>query len=126
MDSNDPQNKAARWQTAGPASVEFPRRRLGRIVHDERGQASMEWERVTPGERDAPKRVALSIVEDESPTARMQRLSSSATGVNPYDRGIETRAQRADRARRPSDMRKLDEWIRQKRAVEALRNQRED
>lgn len=86
----------------------------------------MEWERVTPDEKDAPARVALSIVEDESPTARMVRLSSSATGVNPYDRGIESRGARPEKARRPADLRKLDAWIRQKRAVEALRRGEDD
>lgn len=86
----------------------------------------MEWERVTADEKDAPQRVALAIVEDESPTARMLRLSSSANGVNPYDRGVEIRGGRAGKPRRPADLRKLDAWIRQKRAVEALRRGEDD
>jgi hypothetical protein len=111
---------------SGPTSVEFPRRRLGRVVHDERGQASVEWERLE-GEEARASRVALSVVEDPSPTARSLRLSSMAGGVNPYDRGVEVRREAGGgKPRSPADLRKLDAWIKQRRAVEALRNKDED
>jgi hypothetical protein len=123
-DSDKPDR--ARLLDSGPSSVEFPRRRLGRIVHDERGQASVEWERLEGAEARAP-RVALSIVDDPSPTARSLRLSSMAGGVNPYDRGVESRVTAGDgKPRKPSDLRKLDAWIKQRRAVEALRKDNDD
>lgn len=126
MDNDNDKPGRARLQDSGPSSVEFPRRRLGRIVHDERGQASVEWERLDGDEARAP-RVALSIVEDTSPTARSLRMSSTAGGVNPYDRGVEARRDAGNaRTRSPADLRKLDAWIKQRRAVEALRKQNED
>lgn len=126
MDNDSNKPGRARLLDSGPASVEFPRRRLGRVVHDERGQASVEWERLDGDEARAP-RVALSIVEDASPTARSLRLSSMAGGVNPYDRGVEIRRAGGDgKPRKPADLRKLDAWIKQRRAVEALRKQDED
>lgn len=125
MDNNNDKSGRARLLDSGPSSVEFPRRRLGRIVHDERGQASVEWERLDGDEARAP-RVALAIVEDASPTARSLRLSSAAGGVNPYDRGVEARRDGGGKARSPADLRKLDAWIKQRRAVEALRKQNED
>lgn len=126
MDNDNNKRTVTPWQAAGPSSVEFPRRRLGRIVHDERGRASMEWERIDPGERDAPPRVPLAIVEDPSPTARSMRLSSSGHGVDPYDRGVENRRESGSRARGPADLRQLDAWIRQRRAVEANRRSGDD
>jgi hypothetical protein len=127
MDDEKNKRPVRPWQQAGPTSVEFPRRRLGRIVHDERGQASMEWERVEPDERGTSPRLALSLVDDPAPTARSLRLSSANQGVDPYDRGIETTAERAVHPRRrPGDLRQLDAWIRQRRAVEANRRSEDD
>jgi hypothetical protein len=126
MDDEKNKRLAPPWQQAGPTSVEFPRRRLGRIVHDDRGQASMEWERVEANEREAVQRVALEVVDDPSPTARSLRLSSAGKGVDPYDRGVEKQDDGGQRARRPADLRKLDEWIRQRRAVEANRRGDDD
>jgi hypothetical protein len=126
MDNHDDKPGRARLQHSGPPSVEFPRRRLGRIVHDERGRASVEWELLDGDEARAP-RVALSIVEDTPPTARSFRMSCTADGVNPYDRGVELRRDGGNGKRRsPADLRKLDAWIKQRRAVEALRKQNED
>lgn len=125
MDNDDKPGRAT-LQESGPSSVDFPRRKLGRIVHDERGQASVEWEQLDSHEARAP-RVALSIVEDPSPTARSLRVSSVAGGVNPYDRGVETRRNGGtSKPRSPADLRKLDAWIKQRRAVEALRKQNDD
>jgi hypothetical protein len=116
----------AKLMDSGPTSVEFPRRRLGRVVHDERGQASVEWERLE-GEDARAARPALSIAEDPSPTARSLRLSSMAGGVNPYDRGVEVRREPGSgKPRSPADLRKLDAWIKQRRAVEALRKKDQD
>jgi hypothetical protein len=126
MDNDKNKRTARPWEQAGPVSVEFPRRRLARIVHDERGRASMEWERLDPNERDAAPRLALSLVEDPAPTARSLRLSSASHGVDPYDRGVESIAEREGRARRRADLRQLDAWIRQRRAVEANRNGGDD
>jgi hypothetical protein len=126
MDNDNDKPGQARLHDSGPSSVEFPRRRLGRIVHDERGQASVEWERLDGNEARAP-RVALSIVEDTSPTSRSLRMSSTAGGVNPYDRGVEARRDGGNgKPRSPADLRKLDAWIKQRRAVEALRKQNQD
>lgn len=126
MDNENKKRTVMPWQQAGPSSVEFPRRRLARIVHDERGRASMEWERIGPEDRDAPPRVPLAIVEDPVPAARSLPPTSSNRGCNPYDRGIETRVERGLRARSPADLRRLDALIRHRRAVEANRRSGDD
>lgn len=81
---------------------ESERRRVGKIVHDDRGTASVEWV-------DAPAdfvRDPLSL-QDAAPV-------STKPGGNPYDNrtpGLEKKA-------RKKDLRKLGEWIKTVKAVE--------
>ena len=95
---------------AAPAAPE--RRRLSRVVHDDRGAASVEWV-------DAPAEIVdrptLSI-EDMRPAPR------KGDGYNPYDRepGARPAAAPGD-DKKPAakrDLRKLSEWIKQMRALE--------
>jgi hypothetical protein len=85
------------------------RRRIGRIVHDDRGNASVDW-------RDAPsdyKRPVLKIL-DESPGALS--IQNSPHTFNPYECGTlpEPRKNTAPR----KDLRKLSEWIKMVRDLE--------
>lgn len=109
---------------AGPASVEFPRRRLGRIVHDERGQASMEWEALDARDSGRAPRQKLQVMDDAQLAElrpQSNRVSSLAAGADPYDLGVTARVKKLQRPRTPEDMRRLNEWIKQKRAVEEKR-----
>jgi hypothetical protein len=92
------------------------RRRLGRIVHDERGNARVEW--VT-----APtdtKRVALSLEET-------QPIAKPDAGYDPYRKGPRP-LRRNDPSARPAkrDLRRLSEWIKQMRSLDARRQQGDD
>ncbi len=99
LDPADPTNSASTAE----------RRRIGKIVRDDRDSASVEW-------IDAPPdydRVPLSI---EGTLPRGARRAPS--GFNPYDTVSPNRA--LDSAKRPAkrDLRKLSEWIKQMRELE--------
>ena len=98
----------------------FPRRRLGRIVHDERGMASMEWEHVTERETVADPRQVLEIIEDPGrgkPLARSVNRKDPGGGFNPYQQATPdpTGHHELPPMRRNRDLRKLGEWIKMKK-----------
>jgi hypothetical protein len=101
------------------------RRRIARIVHDERGEASVKWEDATPGHR----RPAFSV-ESSAPTGRevrrdrgLELLSIAPEDTfNPYDRRPTERTERAPRR----DLRKLSEWIKMMRELEERKRRGED
>lgn len=101
-DSLDPANPASTATTA-------ERRRIGKIVRDDRDSATVEW-------IDAPPdydRVPLSI---EGTLPRGTRRAQ--TGVNPYDTVSPNKALNPDRRPAKRDLRKLSEWIKQMRDLE--------
>lgn len=87
------------------------RRRRGLVVHDDRGNARVEWVHEPPG----GERTLLSICQAD-PGARSEH------GYDPYasdaraTRGTDGRKRRVRR-----DLRKLSEWIEQVRRAEALK-----
>jgi hypothetical protein len=94
------------------------RRRLGRVVHDDRGCASVEWQ-------DAPQNYVRPVLELEDgarTTTRLKALRDKAPlsvakkdAYNPYQRSApETPAQAGTRR----DLRKLSKWIKLMREVE--------
>jgi hypothetical protein len=77
---------------------EAERRRIGKVVHDARGNASVRWV-------DAPadyQRPVLEVVGDGAPAPQREG------GFTPYGPGA-TR----------TDLRKLSEWIKMMRELEA-------
>jgi len=96
------------------------RRRRGKIVHDERGNARLEWVDAPKDAKDAP-RPTLSIDEPEPNIHR---------GYDPYsrvprpERGGLTAPKREPGSKR--DLRKLSEWIKQMRALEERKRSDED
>jgi hypothetical protein len=93
------------------------RRRLGRVVHDDRGCASVEW-------LDAPANQPRTILEIED-TARVQRRLKSMSEnpvtkaprqdtFNPYQRVPGTTPAGGPRR----DLRKLSNWIKTMREIE--------
>ena len=97
------------------ATVE--RRRIGKVVHDERGNARLEWVDVTgkPGfdrETLTLKDVPLSIQQEDADT------------FNPYERKPIDKPLAQRTAKR--DLRKLSEWIKATRAAEEKKARGED
>ena len=107
----------------GPREVAAPpnneRRRMSRVVHDDRGNASVVW-------HDAPDDYERPVFEIESTTGTHRRLDvlggnglslESSNNGDPY-------ASRAPVERKPSgattrtDLRKLSDWIKMKRELE--------
>jgi len=88
--------------------TESNRRRIGTIVHDDRGMASVEW-------HDAPadlKRPVLQVVGNP-PLAVKDDAS-----YDPYARHTATIPGTARGNTTRTDLRKLSEWIKMKRALE--------
>jgi hypothetical protein len=107
-------NKTDPWTEPRPEETTAEKRRVGRVVHDERGNGSVEWVDV-PNEYvrdtlrllDAP----LSVQQDEDT-------------FNPYDRKPAEKSKDARPVKR--DLRKLSEWIKTMRAVEEKKARGED
>ena len=90
---------------ADSAAPPVERRRIGTVVHDDRGNASLKW-RDAPGDHDRPVlevlgETALTIKNDET--------------YDPYAR----RAPRTGGVGTRTDLRKLSEWIKMMRELEA-------
>jgi hypothetical protein len=102
-----------------PESVpEAERRRIGKVVHDDRGNATVRW-------LDAPsdyQRPVLEVARDSAPARKPEE------SFNPYARGA-TRSTasstpstaastRSTAAGTRTDLRKLSEWIKMMRELE--------
>src|SRR5438067_12109325 len=86
-------------------SAATKRRRLGKVVHDERGNGSVQWE-------DAPadyERVVLEVINDGR--------AGRAEDFNPYAQRV-PRARDSTGATTRTDLRTLSDWIKKMRALE--------
>jgi hypothetical protein len=96
------------------------RRRLGRIVHDDRGSASVEW-------LDAPAdEVRTKLEVEKTPSSGRGTRDPLGIGTlsiqteetfDPYSRKTVTDRKSTGNTSR-TDLRKLSEWIKLKRAME--------
>ena len=108
---------------AGPAKAtadSTERRRIGRIVRDDRDTASIEWV-------DAPddfKRVPLSIEGTLPPGTKR----AAGGGYNPYETISPSKPKAAEAAKAPvkRDLRKLSAWIKQMRELEERKKRGDD
>jgi hypothetical protein len=98
------------------------RRRLGRIVHDHKGTAIVEWHDAPPDH----ERHALELERDTPATKSGGSLSiASEDSYNPYTRVPDTDRKRPTGQR--TDLRKLSAWIKMMRSLEeAKKNDRDD
>ena len=96
------------------------RRRIGRIVRDDRDTASVEWVDAPPNY----ERVPLSI-EGTLPRG-VKRTTES--GYNPYETVSPNKSKSAPQDKRPAqrDLRKLSAWIKQMREIEARKKHGDD
>jgi hypothetical protein len=84
------------------------RRRIGRIVHDDRGNASVDW-------CDAPSDYRRPVLEIES-ESRGLSIQKAPRSFDPYSRDTPREPQNAAAPRK--DLRKLSEWIKMMRDLE--------
>lgn len=110
-----------RPSASAAADADAERRRIGKVVHDDRGNASVRWD-------DAPadyERTKLELVSESGPTPRSEQ------GCNPYaQRGLGTTLHSAPspssaRTTR-TDLRRLSEHIKQMRELEARKREDQD
>jgi hypothetical protein len=100
------------------------RRRVSQIVHDERGNARVEW--IDAGCAGEPlERAPLSIEPTPSRgvNARMSVERVRATGFDPYARIGAAHIPEVKKPAGKRDLRKLGEWIKLKRELDARRTQ---
>lgn len=98
------------------------RRRVGRVVHDDRGQASVEWHDA-PEDYERPK---LEIQEGagtpERPKSRRNETRpltiTRDNAFNPYQRAIPDRRPAAASGSSKRDLRQLSKWIKMMREIE--------
>jgi len=95
-------------KTAVPLEPTAPneRRRIGTIVHDDRGNASVEWQ-AAPADSE---RQVLEVLGEGHLTLKTEEVS-----YNPYSRN---RTRNAGGGKRSTDLRKLSEWIKKMRELE--------
>jgi len=121
-------NKARRKEPAGEPTNE-DRRRYGRVVHDDRGNALVQWE-------DAPddyERPVLEIEQTGTQRSLSHRLNADQLSLEPHNsfdpyassRPLERKPQHSTGSTSRTDLRKLSEWIKLKREIEQ-RKQRGD
>jgi hypothetical protein len=101
---NDIRKRQLRQQATPPTE----RRRIGTVVHDDRGNASVEW-RAAPANHERP---VLELQGEERLTLRTEE-----TSYDPYARNRALKGARGAR----TDLRKLSEWIKMMRALEERR-----
>lgn len=111
MNDNDPKEK--------PSLAN--RRRASQIVHDERGNARVEW--IDAGYAGVPlERAPLSIEPtpgrgERSPKMAVERVR--AGGFDPYARVGAAHIREEKKPQGKRDLRKLGEWIKLKRELDA-------
>ena len=90
-------------------ATDSERRRIGLIVHDERGMASLEW-------RDAPADEQRTVLEVLGGAPRLEVKNDES--YDPYSRHTATLPKLNSGNTSRTDLRKLSEWIKMKRALE--------
>ena len=104
-----------------PAAESDPgqRRRVGKVVRDDRDSATVEWVEAPAGYH----RVPLAI-ESTLPPSGIKPVS----GYDPYETIAPQRAVSKPADKRPAkrDLRKLSEWIKQMRDLEERKKRGED
>jgi hypothetical protein len=92
---------------------------LGRIVHDDRGSASVEW-------HDAPGDYERPVFRIEGTGVKDELALKNEDTFNPYDRnpGSSNRGSSGRSGKR--DLRKLSEWVKMMRALEERKKRGED
>jgi len=100
------------------------RRRVSQIVHDDRGNARVEW--IDAGYAGVPlERAPLSIEQTPArgESAKLTVERKGASGFDPYARVGAAHIPEAKKTPVKKDLRKLSEWIKLKRELESRKSQ---
>jgi hypothetical protein len=103
------------------------RRRASQIVHDDRGNARVEW--IDAGYAGVPlERAPLSIEQTPArgESAKLSVERTRAKGFDPYARVGNAHVPEQKKPAGKRDLRKLGEWIKLKREMEARKNSGDD
>jgi hypothetical protein len=98
-------NENRKKLTPVDAASAAERRRVAKVVHDDRGNASIEWQAAPLGE----ERQVLEVLGEDGLAVKSDEVS-----YDPYSRHRPLQA----RSGRRTDLRKLSEWIKQMRELE--------
>src|SRR5260370_31167340 len=101
---------SGRHATTGQTTGNGERRRIGRIVHDERGNATLDW-------RDAPADYRRPVLEIESESSGVAIQKAPRT-FDPYACTTPPEQKKTAAAGPRKDLRKLSEWIKMMRELE--------
>ena len=96
------------------------RRRVSQIVHDDRGNARVEW--IDAGHAGVPPERAPLSIEQTPARGDSSKLSverSRSSGFDPYARIGGAHVPEPKKPMGKRDLRKLGEWIKLKREMEA-------
>ena len=110
-------NRKRQPQETTAAVADTERRRIGLVVHDDRGQASVEW-------RDAPddyQRPVLEVLGNPQ-----LALKTDEESYDPYARHTATYPRTGPGSTSRTDLRKLSEWIKMKRELEERKDRGQD
>jgi hypothetical protein len=103
-------------------SASGERRRMGRIIHDDRGSASLEW-------HDAPDDYVRPVFRIEGTGVKEPLSVRNEDSFNPYDRTPDkspTVGERAAKSGGKRDLRKLGEWMKLMREMEERKKRGDD
>ena len=106
MDNNSRKKSFASERHSAPEAPE--RRRVGRIVHDDRGNASVDW-------HDAPANYRRQVLEIEPGEHRLQ-VQTKPRSFDPYASAQPPEPKKS--AGPKKDLRALSEWIKLMRELE--------
>jgi hypothetical protein len=106
MDTSSKKRPADHRQSA---PENFERRRISRIVHDDRGNASVDW-------LDAPSDYKRPVFEIEGEESNPLSIQKARRTFNPYECTTPPEEKKAAAPRK--DLKKLSEWIKQMRELE--------
>jgi hypothetical protein len=108
MDTSKKKLSAVAVPTGKTNISDAERRRIGRIVHDDRGNASVNW-------HDAPTNYKRQVLElEEEPGALA--IQKAPRTFNPYEAATLPEPKKAAGAKK--DLKKLSEWIKMMRDLE--------
>jgi hypothetical protein len=105
-----------------PAAIN--RRRASQIVHDDRGNARVEWiDAGYAGELLEREPLSIQSTPGRGDSARLTIERTRANGFDPYARVGGAHLPEPKKTPAKRDLRKLGEWIKMKRELEARRQQ---
>jgi hypothetical protein len=99
----------------GSSDSGMERRRIGRIVHDDRGNASVDW-------MDAPSNYKRQVLEIQDEPGALSIQKAQRT-FDPYSNATLPEPKKTSGPRK--DLRKLSEWIKLMRELEERKSREE-